>query len=99
MRDPYTAGHQRRVAQLAVAIARELMLPEEEVEGIFLARVVHHVGKIQVPTEILRKPGRLSELEFRIIKEHPQHGFDVLKSIDFPWPIAQIVLQHHERLD
>jgi response regulator RpfG family c-di-GMP phosphodiesterase len=99
MRDPYTAGHQRRVAQLAVAIARELMLPEEQVEGIFLASVVHDVGKIQVPAEILSKPGRLSELEFRIIKEHPQHGFDVLKSIDFPWPIAQIVLQHHERLD
>lgn len=99
LRDPYTAGHQRRVAQLAVAIAGELQLPAEQVEGIHLASVVHDVGKIRVPAEILSKPGRLSALEFDIIKEHPGNGYEILKSIDFPWPIAQMVLQHHERLD
>ena len=99
MRDPYTAGHQRRVAQLAIAIAKWLQLPAEQVQGVHLASVVHDVGKIRVPAEILSKPGRLSELEFRIIKEHPQNGHEILKSIDFPWPIAEIVLQHHERLD
>jgi putative nucleotidyltransferase with HDIG domain len=99
MRDPYTAGHQRRVAQIAVAIAKELQLTEEQVEGILLAGVVHDVGKIRVPAEILTKPGRLNELEFAIIKEHAQNGYEILKSINFPWPIAQIVRQHHERLD
>jgi response regulator RpfG family c-di-GMP phosphodiesterase len=99
MRDPYTAGHQRRVAQLAVAIAREMRLPDETVEGIHLASVVHDVGKIRVPAEILSKPGRLTALEFGLIKEHSQGGFDILKTIAFPWAIAQIVLQHHERLD
>jgi putative nucleotidyltransferase with HDIG domain len=99
MRDPYTSGHQRRVAQLAIAIARELQLPEEQVEGIHLAGVVHDVGKIRVPAEILSKPGKLTGLEFGLIKEHAQNGYEILKSIDFPWPIAQIVLQHHERLD
>ena len=99
MRDPYTAGHQRRVANLAVAIAKELKLPEEQVEGIHLASVVHDVGKIRVPAEILSKPGKLTRLEFNLIKEHAQNGYDILKTIDFPWPIAQIVMQHHERLD
>ncbi|MFY9260763.1 MAG: HD domain-containing phosphohydrolase [Gallionella sp.] len=99
MRDPYTAGHQRRVAELAVAMAQALQLPEEDVEGIRLASVVHDVGKIRVPAEILSKPGHLSLLEMGIIKEHPQSGYDILKNIDFPWPIAQIVQQHHERLD
>ncbi|MCK9394921.1 MAG: response regulator [Methylobacter sp.] len=99
MRDPYTAGHQRRVAQLAVAIAKELHLPEELIEGIHLAGVVHDVGKIRVPAEILSRPGKLTGNEFGLIKEHAQNGYEILKSIDFPWPIAQIVLQHHERLD
>jgi response regulator RpfG family c-di-GMP phosphodiesterase len=99
MRDPYTAGHQRRVAQLAVAIAQELKLSEEQIEGIYLSGVVHDVGKIRVPAEILSKPGKLTLLEFGIIKEHSQSGYEILKAIDFPWPIAQIVLQHHERLD
>ena len=99
MRDPYTAGHQRRVAQLAVAVAKELQLPEDQVEGVHLAGVVHDVGKIRVPAEILSKPRRLMEMEFAIIKEHAQDGYEILKSIDFPWPIAQIVRQHHERLD
>lgn len=99
MRDPYTAGHQRRVAALAVAIARELQLPEEQIEGIHLAGVVHDVGKIQIPAELLSKPGRLTELEFSLIKQHSQAGYELLKTIAFPWPIAQIVRQHHERLD
>jgi putative two-component system response regulator len=99
MRDPYTAGHQRRVAQLAIAIAKEMHLPEEQIEGIQLAGVVHDVGKIRIPAEILSKPGRLTPLEFELIKQHSQSGYEILKSIDFPWPIAQIVLQHHERLD
>lgn len=99
MRDPYTAGHQRRTAQLAIAIAKELQLPAEQVEGIHLAGVVHDVGKIRVPAEILTKPGKLTGLEFSIIKEHAQNGYEILSNIDFPWPIAEIVLQHHERLD
>ena len=99
MRDPYTAGHQRRVAHLAVAIAKEMHIPEEQIEGIRLASVVHDVGKIRVPAEILSKPGRLSPVEYSLIQEHAQNGYEILKSIEFPWPIAQIVLQHHERLD
>jgi putative two-component system response regulator len=99
MRDPYTSGHQRRAAHLAIAIANEMELPSEQVEGIHLASVVHDVGKIRVPAEILTKPGKLTDLEFGLIKEHSQNGYEILKSIDFPWPIAQIVLQHHERLD
>lgn len=99
MRDPYTAGHQRRVAQLAVTIARELGLQEEKVHGIHLASIVHDLGKIHIPAEILSKPAKLSEIEFSLIKTHPQYGYDILAAIDFPWPIAQTVLQHHERLD
>lgn len=99
MRDPYTAGHQRRVSQLAIAIAEEMHLPVEQVEGVHLASVVHDVGKIQVPAEILSKPGKLDPLEYRIIQAHPQTGYEILKSIDFPWPIALIVQQHQERMD
>jgi response regulator RpfG family c-di-GMP phosphodiesterase len=99
LRDPYTAGHQRHVAQLVDAIARELGLPEDQIEGLHLAAVVHDLGKINVPSEILSKPGRLNEAEFSMIKQHPQFGYDILKGIDFPWPIAEIVRQHHERLD
>ena len=99
MRDPYTAGHQRRVAELAIAIARDLKLPSEQIEGIHLASVVHDVGKIRVPAEILSKPGKLTANEFGLIKEHSQNGYEILKTIAFPWPIAQVVLQHHERLD
>lgn len=98
-RDPYTAGHQRRVANLATAIARELQLPAEQIEGLKLAGVVHDIGKIRVPAEILCKPGRLDELEFNLIKRHSLTGYEILKSIKFPWPLAEIVLQHHERLD
>lgn len=99
MRDPYTAGHQRRVAELATAIGCELGLSEHRIKGLYLASVVHDVGKIKVPSEILSKPGKLTELEFALIKLHAQDGYEILKSIDFPWPIALFVGQHHERLD
>jgi PAS domain S-box-containing protein len=99
MRDPYTAGHERRVTELAVAMARKLTLDERLVNGLRLASDVHDIGKIAVPAEILSKPGRLSEAEFEIIKTHPQVGYDILKSIEFEWPIALTVLAHHERLD
>jgi HD-GYP domain-containing protein (c-di-GMP phosphodiesterase class II) len=99
MRDPYTAGHQRRVAQIAKAIAEELGLPEQQIESIYLASVVHDVGKVRIPAEILSKPGTLTELEFALIKQHSQAGYDILKEVSFPWPISQFVLQHHERLD
>ena len=99
MRDPYTAGHQARVADLAAAIAKQMRLPDEQLHAIHLAGTVHDLGKIQVPAEILSKPGHLSEIEYSLIKIHPQAGYDILKGINFPWPIAQMVLQHHERLD
>ncbi len=98
-RDAYTAGHQRRVTNLARTIAQELGLSEYVIDAIRMAGVIHDLGKISVPAEILSKPGNLSPLEFSLIKTHPQTGFDILKSIDFQWPIASIVLQHHERLD
>lgn len=97
MRDPYTAGHQRRVAHLATAIAIELGLSQDQINGLYLSSVVHDFGKILVPAEILSKPGRLNDLEYGLIKMHPQTGHEILKGIDFPWPIAQTVLQHHER--
>lgn len=99
MRDPYTSGHQQRVAELAVAIAHEMGLDEKRVYGIYLAGIVHDLGKINVPSEILSRPGRLQEIEFALIKAHAKAGYDILKSVDFPWPIADIVLQHHERID
>jgi putative nucleotidyltransferase with HDIG domain len=131
LRDPYTAGHQRRVARLADAIAKQMGLAEEQIEGTRMAAVIHDIGKINVPSEILSKPGPLSEsefdlvkthpqvghdilnipaegacktcglsqIEFSLIKTHPQVGYEVLKTIEFPWPVAEIVLQHHERLD
>lgn len=99
MRDPYTAGHQHRVADLAAAIARELELSEEQIQGIRLAGTVHDLGKVYVPAEILNKPGPLSEAEFAIVRAHSRVGHEVLKKVDFPWPIAQMVLQHHERLN
>lgn len=99
MRDPYTAGHERRVAELATAIAREMALPEHCIDGIRVGATVHDLGKIQVPAELLSNPRRLSAIEFELIKTHPQMGYNILKDIDFPWPVAQMVLQHHERLD
>ncbi len=99
MRDPYTAGHQTRVADLAAAIARQMGLPDEQVHAIHLAGAVHDLGKIQIPSEILSKPGKISDIEFSLIKTHAQAGYDILKGIRFPWPIAQMVYQHHERYD
>ncbi len=99
MRDPYTAGHQRRVAELACAIAREMGLDADRIQGLRMAGIVHDIGKIHVPAEILANPGKLSDAEFEIIKTHPRAGYEILRSIDFPWPVADIVLQHHEKLD
>jgi putative two-component system response regulator len=99
LRDPYTAGHQKRVEHVAGAIAHQLDLPQHQIEGIILAAVVHDIGKIHVPLEILCKPGHLTDVEFSLIKQHPDTGYGILKEIDFPWPIADIVRQHHERLD
>lgn len=98
-RDPYTAGHQRRVAQLAGAIAQELGFSPESLEGIQVMGFLHDIGKIAVPAEILSKPGKISDYEFGLVKTHPQVGHDILQGIEFPWPVAQAVLQHHERLD
>jgi putative nucleotidyltransferase with HDIG domain/PAS domain S-box-containing protein len=99
IKDPQTAGHQRRVAQLAVAIAREMDFSLNRLEGIRVAGLLHDIGKIAVPIEILSKPGELNHLECEFIKSHCQIGFDLLKEIDFPWPVPQTVRQHHERLD
>ena len=98
-RDPYTSGHQKRVAEIAVAIAENLGLSKGQVRGLYLASIVHDLGKIQVPSEILSKPGKLTDLEFELIKCHPETAYNLLKDIDFPWPIAEIVYQHHERID
>ncbi|TNC97615.1 MAG: hypothetical protein FD121_794 [Gallionellaceae bacterium] len=99
MRDPYTSGHQTRVAKLAQDIAQQMALPKAQVEAIHLAGLIHDLGKISVPAEILSRPGRLNELEFGMIKMHPKSGYDILKGIDFSLPIAQMVYQHHERID
>lgn len=98
-RDPYTAGHQHQVAKISKLIAEEMNLPREKVEAIQMAAYIHDIGKIYVPAEILSKPGKLSDVELSIIRTHPQVAYDILKTIEFPWPIADIVYQHHERLD
>lgn len=98
-RDPYTAKHQRKVVRLAAAIANEMGLPQEQIEGIEVAGNLHDIGKIYVPLEILTKPEKLSEIEFTYVKTHCQAGHDIVKDIEFPWPVAEIILQHHERLD
>jgi len=99
IRDPYTAGHQRRVTELAVEIAKEMALDERRIEAIRIAGLLHDIGKLAVPAEILAKPTRLTEQEFMLIKSHSEVGYNILKEIDFPWPVAEIVLQHHERMD
>ncbi len=99
LRDPYTAGHQRRVAHLCVCLARELGLGEDRTRGLDLAAAIHDMGKIQIPAEILNKPGRLTPPEMEIVKGHARAGYEIVKDVHFPWPIAQIILQHHERLD
>jgi putative nucleotidyltransferase with HDIG domain len=99
IRDPYTGGHQKRVAQLSLAIAGEMGLSKDKAEAVHMAAVIHDIGKIIVPAEILSKPGKLNNIEFDMLKQHPQAGFDIMKDIAFPWPIAQIIFQHHERMN
>jgi HD-GYP domain-containing protein (c-di-GMP phosphodiesterase class II) len=99
LRDPYTSGHERRVGDLAAAIGQALGLDENIVKGLRLIGLAHDVGKISVPAEILSKPGRLASFEYQLIQGHSQAGYDVLKGVDFPWPVAEVILQHHERLD
>lgn len=98
-RDPYTAGHQRRVANLAVAIAKEMGIPKDQLEWIHMAGKIHDLGKISVPAEILSKPGKLNGNEFAFIKTHPKVGYDIIADIEFSWPLAQVILQHHERIN
>jgi putative nucleotidyltransferase with HDIG domain len=99
MKDPYTAGHQLRVANLASAVAKEMGLPDDKIEGIIMAGSIHDIGKLSIPSEILSKPTKLTNLEFSLIKEHAQSGYEILKNVESPWPLAQIVYQHHERMD
>ncbi len=98
-RDSYTAHHQQRVANLAYAIAKEMSISQERIDEIHMAALIHDIGKLYIPVEILKKTDRLNKIEFDIIKIHPQVSFEILKTIEFPWPILQIVLQHHERMD
>ncbi len=99
MRDPYTAGHQRRVAKLACAIAAELDMNDDDMEGVRIAAIIHDIGKIHIPAEILSKPSKLTNVEYEMVKSHSQIGYDIIKSIDFPWPVADYILQHHERIN
>lgn len=98
-RDPYTAGHQKRVALISVAIARKLGFSEESAQALYMAAIVHDIGKVSVPSEILTKPTRLTDPEMQMVKGHVEAGYQILKDIPFPWPIAEMVRQHHERLD
>jgi len=98
-RDPYTAGHEQRVAELACAIGKAMGFGAERIKGIRLGGMVHDIGKIRMPAELLSKPARLTKNEYALMKEHPQVGYDILKSIEFPWPVADITHQHHERID
>ena len=98
-RDAYTAGHQDRVTRLACAIAVEMRLSNQQIQAVRIAGLLHDIGKINIPTEILSKPGKLTDIEFALIKTHPQAAYDVLKNVEFPWPIADIALQHHERMN
>jgi len=98
-RDPYSIGHQQRVSKLATAITQEMKLPQDKIEGIRIASLVHDIGKVNLPTEIISKPNKLIEVEFNLIKNYPKTGYDILKKVDFPWPIAEIVLQHQEKID
>jgi len=98
-RDPYTAGHQRRTAIIACAIAQELGLDDERIRGLRVAANIHDIGKNSIPAELLSRPARLTPAEFELIKVHPESGYDIVRGIDFPWPVAEIVRQHHERID
>ncbi len=99
IRDPYTAGHQKKVCELAVAICKEMKVTEEQLQGVRFAAMIHDIGKISVPSEILSKPGKIGITEFEVVKGHSQTGYELLDRIHFPWPISKIVHQHHERLD
>jgi len=99
LRDPYSIGHQQRVSKLATAIAREMELPQDKIEGTKIASLVHDIGKVDLPTEIISKPSKLIDVEFNLIKNYPRVGYDILKKVDFPWPVAEIVLQHQEKID
>jgi PAS domain S-box-containing protein/putative nucleotidyltransferase with HDIG domain len=99
MRDPYTAGHQERVTRIACTLAREMSLSEDRIQGLRLAGLLHDLGKIVVPAEFLSKPGKLRSHEWEVIKDHPYFGYEIMKTIDFPWPVAEIIYQHHERLN
>ncbi|GAG73483.1 unnamed protein product [marine sediment metagenome] len=98
-RDPYSTGHQQRVSKLATVIAQEMKLPQDKIEGTRIASLVHDIGKVNLPTEIISKPGKLIDVEFNLIKNYPKVGYDILRKVDFPWPIAEIVLQHQEKID
>ena len=98
-RDPYTAGHQKRTTELAMALAGEMGLSEHQIKGIQMAGLIHDIGKISIPAEILSKPGKLNEVEIQLVRGHPQTAFEILKKIDFPWPVDLFVLQHHEKMD
>jgi PAS domain S-box-containing protein len=98
-RDPYTAGHQKKVADLARAIATEMKLPHDTIEGIRMAGAIHDIGKISIPSEILSKPTTLTDLEFSLIKAHTQYSYEIMKDVEAPWPLADIVHQHHERIN
>jgi len=99
IRDPYTAGHQKKVCELAIAIGKEMNITEEQLQGVKYAAMIHDIGKISVPSDILSKPGKIGKSEFEVVKGHSQTGYELLAKIDFPWPIADIVHQHHEKLD
>jgi len=98
-RDPYSIGHQQRVSKLATTIAQEMKLSQDKIEGTRIASLVHDIGKVNLPTEIIIKPNKLIDVEFNLIKNYPKVGYDILKKVDFPWPIAEIVLQHQEKID
>ena len=99
IRDPYLRGHHQRVSKLATAIAQEMKLPQDKIEGVKFASLVHDVGKVNLPTEIVSKPSKLVEVEFNLVKNHPRTGYEILEKVDFPWPIAEIVFQHQEKID
>ncbi|MBA3063143.1 MAG: HD domain-containing protein [Atribacteria sp.] len=99
IRDPYLRGHHQRVSKLATAIAQEMKLHQDKIEGVKIASLVHDVGKVNLPTEIVSKPSKLVEVEFNLVKNHPRTGYEILEKVDFPWPIAEIVFQHQEKMD
>ncbi len=99
IRDPYLIGHHQKVSRLATAIAQEMKLPQGKIRGVRIASLVHNVGKVNLPTEIVSKPSNLVEVELNLVKNHPRTGYEILSKVDFPWPIADIVFQHQEKID